>query len=130
VKTARLMVTNASEPQFSGGANIALKIPAHLYEQAIAFYRETLRLPLIEEEPEGCIFQFGPMRLWVDKAPHLSKPDVWLELNTNDTESAASYFNTHGVIRRDELEQLPEDFDGFFITDPSGIIHLVTGDEA
>ena len=31
--------------------------------------------------------------------------------------------------RRDEVEQLREDFDGFWISDPAGVIHLVVGDE-
>lgn len=123
------MVSNVSNPSFTGGVNVAIKVPLHKYEETVVFYRETLNLPLIEEEPEGCIFQFGPVRLWVDKAPHLSQPDVWFELITNDTQSASAYLANHGVPRRDELEQLPSDFDGFFVTDPAGIIHLVAGQE-
>ncbi len=96
------MVANVHGPQFSGGANIAIKCPAHTYEQTVAFYRDTLALPLIEEETDGCIFQFGPNRLWVDLVPNLS---------------------------RDEVEQLREDFDGFFISAPNGVIHLVIGHE-
>lgn len=124
------MVSNVSNPNFSGGVNIAIKVPLHKYEETVTFYREILNLPLVEEEPEGCIFQFGPIRLWVDKAPQLSQPDVWFELITNDTQSAATYLANHGVARRDELEQLPEDFDGFFVTDPAGVIHLVAGQES
>ena len=86
-------------------------------------------LPLIEEEADGCIFQFGPNRLWIDRVPNLSHPDIWLELETNDTEAAASYLKINGVPRRDEVEQLREDFDGFWISDPAGVIHLVVGDE-
>ena len=111
------MVANVNGPQFSGGANIAIKCPAHTYEQTIA------------EEQDGCIFQFGPNRLWIDRVPNLSQPDVWLELETNDTEAAAAYLKVNGVPRRDEVEQLREDFDGFFISAPSGVIHLVIGDE-
>jgi len=84
---------------------------------------------LIEEEADGCIFQFGPNRLWIDKAPNLSQPDIWLELETNDTETAASFLKVNGVPRRDEIEQLREDFDGFFISAPNGVIHLVIGQE-
>ena len=123
------MVANVNSPNFSGGANIAIKCPSHTYEQTIVFYRDTLGLPLIEEEKEGCIFQFGSLRLWIDRVPNLSHPDIWLELETNDTEGAAAYLRNHGVERRDEVEQLREDFDGFWISDPAGIIHLVVGDE-
>ncbi len=122
------MVANISNPSFNGGLNIAIKVPLHQYEATVAFYRDTLNLPLVEEEPEGCIFQFGAARLWVDKAPQLAKADVWLELETNDTLAAARYLKNHGVPRRDEVEALPEDFDGFFITDPAGTIHLVVGE--
>jgi len=96
------MVANVHGPQFSGGANIAIKCPAHTYEQTVAFYRDTLALPLIEEENDGCIFQFGPNRLWVDLVPNLSQPDVWLELETNDTEAAAAFLKVNGVPRRDQ----------------------------
>ena len=46
------MVANVNSPNFSGGANIAVKCPYHTYEQTIAFYRYTLGLHLIEEENE------------------------------------------------------------------------------
>ena len=123
------MVAKLDGPQFSGGANIAIKCPSHTYEQTIAFYRDTLGLPLIEEEKDGCIFQFGPNRLWIDNVPNLSHPDIWLELETNDTEAAASFLKVNGVARRDEIEQLREDFNGFFISAPNGVVHLVIGSE-
>src|SRR4029077_230568 len=123
------VVVKLEGPHFSGGATIAIKCPSHTYEQTVAFYRDTLGLPLIEEEKDGCIFQFGPNRLWIDSVPNLSHPDVWLELETNDTEAAASFLKIHGVSRRDEVEQLREDFNGFFISAPNGVIHLVVGPE-
>ena len=123
------MVAKLEGPQFSGGAKIAIKCPHHTYDQMIAFYRDTLGLSLVDEAPEGCIFQFGPNRLWIDKVPNLSHPDIWLEIETNDTEAAAAYLRVHGVPRRDEVEQLREEFNGFWISDPAGVIHLVIGHE-
>jgi hypothetical protein len=35
----------------------------------------------------------------------------------------------HGIARRDEVEKLREDFNGFFISGPNGMIHLVIGPE-
>jgi hypothetical protein len=35
----------------------------------------------------------------------------------------------NGVTRRDEVEQLRDDFDGFFVASPNGMIHLVIGHE-
>ena len=42
------MVAKLDGPQFSGGANIAIKCPAHTYDQTVAFYRDTLALLLIQ----------------------------------------------------------------------------------
>src|SRR5438067_13271053 len=98
------MVANVNRPQFTGGTNIALKCPAHTYDQTVAFYRDTLALPLIEEEADGCIFQFGPNRLWIDKVPNLSHPDIWLEIETNDTDGAALLRKVPGVTRRAQVE--------------------------
>ena len=117
------MVANVNSPNFSGGANIAIKCPYHTYEQTIAFYRDTLGLPLLEEEPEGCILQFGPVKLWIDRVPNISHPDIWLELETNDTEAAAAYLKNHGVPRRDEVEQLRES--GRFRFDPIGEVRSI-----
>src|SRR5438046_8726014 len=110
------MVAKLDGPQFSGGANIAIKCPAHTYDQTVAFYRDTLALPLIEEESDGCIFQFGPNRLWIDKVPNLSHPDSWLEIETNDTEAASSFLKIHGVARRAQVEILRVDVNAVFVS--------------
>src|SRR4051794_5587152 len=123
------MVANVNGPQFSGGANIAIRCPAPPYEKRFAFYRDPLALPLIEKEDDGCFFQSAPNRLWIDRVPNLSQPDIWLELETNDTDAAAAFLKVNGVTRRDEVEQLREDFDGFFVAAPNGMIHLVIGQE-
>ena len=51
------MVANVHGPQFSGGANIAIKCPSHTYEQMLVFYRDTLGFELVGElqklEPYG-----------------------------------------------------------------------------
>jgi hypothetical protein len=61
--------------------------------------------------------------------PNLSHPDIWLEIETNDTEAAAAFLKVHDVPRRDEVENLREDFNGFFISAPGGVVHLVVGPE-
>ena len=124
------MVAKLEGPQFSGGANIAIKCPAHTYEQTVAFYRDTLALPLIEEESDGCIFQFGPNRLWIDKVPNLSHPDIWLELETNDTEAACvvseSPRECRVAMKWSNCGRISTDFSS--PTQP-GVIHLVIGHE-
>jgi hypothetical protein len=62
-------------PQFSGAPIIAIKCPAHIRSNSRLLSRRSRSL--IEEESDGCIFQFGPNRLWIDKVPNLSHPDDW-----------------------------------------------------
>lgn len=115
-------------PMFTGGTNIAIKLPHHTYVQTVSFYRNILGLPLIETTDQSCVFQFGAIRLWLDRVSNLSQPDIWLEVHTDDTQAAASYLSDQGVPRRDEVEPLPDDLDGFWIASPDGTIHLVSNE--
>ena len=114
-------------PEFSGGANVAIKTPADLFAATVAFYRDTLGLPVIEVGSRSAIFQFGPIRLWVECSEFIKTTETWLELRTGDPVVAARYLETHGVQRCDEVEALPDDFPGFWISSPAGQVHLVCG---
>lgn len=114
-------------PNFAGGRNIALKVPAHLFEATVAFYRDTLRLPVLGDEDGSPIFAFGPVRLWVDRVPRLSQPELWLEVVADDMPAAQRHLEDQGVTRCDEVEPLPKGFPGFWIAGPGGIVHLVDG---
>jgi catechol 2,3-dioxygenase-like lactoylglutathione lyase family enzyme len=116
---------------FTGGRNIAMKIPPHRFRDTVAFYRDVLGLPIVEttngdNAPESVVFEFGPSRLWVDKAPGLSQAEVWLEIVTDDAVAASAALDTERVVRRDEIEYLPEGFTGFWVTSPADVIHLVS----
>ena len=112
-------------PPFSGGTNIALKMPPHLFEASVAFYRDILGLEELPPDGPGSRFALGPVTLWVDRCPGMSQAEVWLEVRTEDTAGAAAWLATHGVPRRDEIEPLPEGLDGFWIAAPGDLIHLV-----
>ncbi|MER7458831.1 hypothetical protein [Micromonospora sp. NPDC126480] len=112
-------------PRFTGGTNIALKIPKFRFDATVAFYRDTLRLPDLGEFRGAQRFQFGPVRLWLDRVDNYSQTDVWLELNTDAPDAAAAYLADAGVPIRDEIE--PVDFmTAHWISDPAGVIHLVS----
>jgi hypothetical protein len=110
---------------FSGGRNLAMKVPPHLYEATIRFYRDVAGLPMIERLAPSVVFRFGANQLWIDPVDGLSQAEIWLELNTDDVTAAASRLRAAGVVRRDEIEALPEGFEGFWISSPASIIHLV-----
>jgi len=110
---------------YKGGRNIAMKLPLRVYHQTLAFYRDTLDLPVLEEGPNGAIIDFGPIRLNLDKVPNQSQTDIWLQVTTDDTTAARSLLADRVC---DEVEALPDAFNGFWIAAPSGTIHLIDGD--
>jgi catechol 2,3-dioxygenase-like lactoylglutathione lyase family enzyme len=117
------------KPKFAPGDNIAMKIPPHEFPATVAFYRDVLGLGLIDEEKPAIVFDFGGKRLWLDEVPHLSQAEIWLEVKTDDPAAAARHLNTRKVVRCDGVEELPKGFDGFWISNPAGIIHLVSREQ-
>jgi hypothetical protein len=115
--------------KFEGGRNIAMKVPPHLWEQTVGFYRDTAGLEVIKEqstEIESVCFRFGANQLWIDKVPTLSQSELWLELKVEDSSTAEEYLATSDTTRCDEIEPLPPDFRGFWIQSPAGIVHIVS----
>ena len=120
-------MTETSPPRFAAGSNLAMKVPAPLYDQTVAFYRDTLALPLLKDLPDGTIFAFGAMKLYIDRCPQMSQAEIWLQVTSSDTAAAAEHLATAGVARCDAIEPLPAGFDGFWISSTAGIIHLIDG---
>ncbi len=114
--------------EFQGGANVAMKLPERLYDETLAFYRDTLGLDVEYQDEDGARIAFGPIRLYLDRLPLQSQTDIWLELVTPDTKAARAHLDAKGTTVCNEVEALPEGFDGFWIASPSGTIHLVAGD--
>ena len=115
-------------PKFIAGKNIAMKVPSHEFSRTAAFYRDILKLPLVEAQKQSIVFDFGGKRLWLDTVEHLSQAEIWLEIQTADIDAAKEYFCRHGVVFRDAIEPLPQGFKGFWIANPADIIHLVSGE--
>lgn len=113
---------------FAGGRNIAMKVPPHLWNATVQFYQDVVGLKVIEHAPSvppSVGFEFGANQLWIDRVDGLSQAEIWLELSTSDVQAAARHLESAGVVRRDEIEPLPEGFEGFWITNPASIIHMV-----
>lgn len=119
-----------NDTTMQGGRNIAMKVPPHLLDDTVSFYRDVVGLEQVRELAPEIVFRFGANRLWIDKVDGLSQAEIWLELRTDDIASAASQFEAAGVARRDEIEALPEGFEGFWISNRAGIIHLVAKDRS
>ena len=112
-------------PKFAAGRNIAMKVPPHLHEATVRFYRDTLGLEELERQGESVGFRFGASTLWIDRVPGLSQAETWLEVVTHDLDAAAAHLAAAGVVRCDEIEPLPDGLHGFWISSPASIIHLV-----
>jgi catechol 2,3-dioxygenase-like lactoylglutathione lyase family enzyme len=104
---------------------VAIKVPERQYAATLAFYRDVIGLPVLEDRADGALIDFGATRLHLDRVPQQRQSDVWFELLTDDTTAAAAHLKAAGVDRCDEVEILPEGFDGFWTAAPSGIIHLM-----
>ena len=117
------------KPTFEPGDNIAIKVPSHQFDQAVAFYRDVLGLEQIDmsssDQIESVTFKFGDKNLWIDKMAAFSQAEVWLEIQTNDIRAAGEHFKKYNIARRDEVEPLPEEFKGFWVAAPGDIIHLI-----
>jgi hypothetical protein len=113
-------------PHVTPGRTIAMKIPPHEFSSTVEFYRDIIGLPLVEEEAPNIVFEFGEKRLWLGEVKNISQAQIWLEIQSPDVEAVAEYPRSRGVARRDEIEQLPNDFKGFWITNPANIIHLIS----
>ena len=117
------------KPTFSPGTNIAIKVPVHEYDSTVTFYRDILGLKQVTlESPdkyESTAFEFGDKNLWIDKISGISQAEIWLEIKTDDIQKAETYLKTKGLCRRDEIEPLPSEFKGFWLSSPSNIIHLI-----
>jgi catechol 2,3-dioxygenase-like lactoylglutathione lyase family enzyme len=115
---------------FKPGENIAIKVPSDEFKKTVEFYRDVIGLTVLKTTEDGSVaFGFGNKKLWVDRAPTLSRAEIWLELCTADAAAAANQLARNGVVRRDEIEPLPSDMKAFWIKSPSGIIHLVSQGE-
>lgn len=115
-----------TRPKFVADTDVAMKVPSILFDEMIAFYRDTLGLP-VSMDGESAKVEFGPVTLWLDNVPAMTQPELWLKVTAPDTEAAASYLEAKGVRRCNEIEKLPEGFDGFWASGPGGLIHLVAG---
>lgn len=105
-----------------------MKVPPHLFETTVAFYRDVLQLTEISNHAPSIGFEFGTNNLWIDPTPGMSQAEVWLEIVTNDLDTASTRLAEAGIVRRDEIEPLPQGFQAFWISSPASIIHLVCKD--
>lgn len=114
-----------SKPKFKGGRNIAMKVPPHQYGETVRFYRDILGLKQIEKHLPSVCFEFGRNQLWIDKVPSMSQAEMWLEIITNDVSAGSELFEEENIVRCDEIEELSDGFEAFWVSSPASIIHLV-----
>jgi catechol 2,3-dioxygenase-like lactoylglutathione lyase family enzyme len=118
---------------FTAGLNIAMKIPKADYDATVAFYRDTLGFAVTEEDSgtpsiaRSYAVRFGPVTLWLDRADHAARSDVWLQVCTADVHAAMAHLAESGVDPCDEVEQLPGTT-AHWIRNPAGVVHLVHQD--
>ncbi|MFN7023411.1 MAG: SRPBCC family protein [Pseudorhizobium sp.] len=103
------------------GRNIAIKVPLHRWEDTVSFYRDRVGLEVVKTFDNSIGLRFGEMILWIDRVPHQSQVDVWLELFCEDPDTALSALDSP---KRNELEPLTGVV-GHWTSDPAGTVLLV-----
>jgi hypothetical protein len=122
-----------SDVKFSGGINIAIKIPKSKYDQTVSFYRDVLKLPIAEKPIDNPTVSrthqvsFGPNTVWLDCVDNYTHSEIWLELKTPQVDSATQYLESKGVHPCDELEEIPNEM--HWIMDPGGTVFILSKDD-
>lgn len=112
-----------------GGRNLAMKVPPTEWSNTVTFYRDVIGLPVIHSSSGSITFEFGSNRLWIDSVDGLQRAEIWLEIISDALESDEDQLTRACVTRCDDVETLPEQFPGFWIRNPAGLVHLVTSSE-
>ena len=114
---------------FTGGVNIAIKIPKNKYAETVNFYRDILKLEVIEKPIDNPTVsrthevRFGANTVWLDCVDNYTHSEIWLELNTPDVKQATEYLKHKGIDTCDEIEKIPED--AHWIMDPAGSVFIL-----
>jgi predicted enzyme related to lactoylglutathione lyase len=121
------------DTKFEGGINIAIKIPKGKYDKTVAFYRDILKLEIVEKPIKNPTVskthqvKFGNNILWLDCVDNYTHSETWLQLIVPNVTEATEYLKQNGVETCDELEELPNNM--HWIQDPSGtVFNLQQGD--
>lgn len=123
----------STDIKFSGGVNIAVKIPKSKYEKTVAFYRDILKLEVVEKPVESPSIsrthqvKFGNNILWLDCVDNYTHSETWLELRTADVDAATRYLKSRGIETCDELEKIPDNM--HWIMDPAGTVFILCEQE-
>ena len=116
------------KPKFSPGRNIAMKVPPHQYDETVRWYKDVLGFQQLQAFEPDVVLKFGDKNLWIDKVAALSQSEIWLEIITDDIAAAEKKLESENIVRCDEIEALPKGFQGFWISSPASIVHLVCQD--
>ena len=123
------MTSPTFSPTFTPGRNIAMKVPAHEYDRTVTFYRDVLGFKELTDPADSSTdttrFEFGNKVLWIDRVPGMSQAELWLEIETDDVEAAAAHLTQYGGARCDDIDPLPSSLNGFWLSSPCNIIHLI-----
>ena len=102
--------------------------PARVWtDDRVAAVHEAALEVLETSTDDTVVFKFGNSKLWIDKVNTVSQAEIWLQVLTDDSAGADRLLNKAGIARCDEIEPLPDGFDGFWISNPASIVHLIDG---
>jgi hypothetical protein len=94
------MVANVNSPNFSWGGKHCDQVPVSHLRANNCLSIATRSVCLCSRRNRKVAFlQFGPVKLWIDRVPNISHPDIWLELeNERYRGGLQAYLKNHGVL--------------------------------
>lgn len=116
---------------FKAGNNIRMRIPTKMFEETLHFYRDILLL-----DSEEIFFTqlnslrlakiiFGSINLWLHEIPDNAKPEIFLEINTNQINAALDFLTvnqiSHQTIETEKSNKIT------IIKDPAGNVLTLEG---
>ncbi len=111
--------------RFAGGRNIALKVPLHQYEATVQFYRDVLGLKVLENHlPAVASNSDRTNSGWIQGPASARRNFGWRSLPTM---SRPPQRISRPRVSCDEIEPLPQGFDGFWIASRHPPIFIAVG---
>ncbi len=101
---------------------LEVNLPADAYNEDVAFYRDVIGLPILTQDEYCTVFKCDSIDLQLNRAEELELPNAWMSIHGANQGSAQ---DSSPTIPASKAAEIMEDFDGYWVSDLTGLIKLV-----
>lgn len=97
------------DTKFEAGINIAIKIPKSKYDKTVSFYKDILKLEVVEKPIDNPTIsrthevKFGNNVLWLDCVDNYTHSETWLQLTVPNVDehqvSSLTFFGCNNTCK-------------------------------